>query len=189
MRILPPQPRAVSLAKRRSAAPHTSMFLRMMVRAAVLRRGRALSALLAMVVAAAAATAMLNLYVDVQAKLRKEFRRYGANVVVVAPDGMTLAPGTLEKVEAILNGHGLAVPFAYAVARRSDGSPVVVTGTDIGGAQRLNSWWSVSQWPSAKDDALVGERALAVVSPKKQVFDLTFDRRTIHLNLVGTLHT
>jgi len=34
-----------------------------------------------MVVAAAVATAMMNLYVDVQAKLRSEFRNYGANVV------------------------------------------------------------------------------------------------------------
>ena len=66
------------------------MFLRMLVRAAVLRRGRAASALLAMVVAAAVATAMLNLYVDVQAKLRREFRKYGANVVVVARDGQNL---------------------------------------------------------------------------------------------------
>ena len=69
------------VARRRAAVPHTSMFLRMLVRAAVLRRGRAASALLAMVVAAAVATAMLNLYVDVQAKLRREFRNYGANVV------------------------------------------------------------------------------------------------------------
>ena len=42
------------------------MFLRMLVRAAIVRRGRALSALLAMTVAAAVSTAMLNLYVDVQ---------------------------------------------------------------------------------------------------------------------------
>ena len=41
------------VAQRRAAAPHASMFLRMLVRAAVLRRGRAASALLAMVVAAA----------------------------------------------------------------------------------------------------------------------------------------
>ena len=60
------------------------MFLRMLLRAASLRRGRAASALLAMVVAAAVATAMLNLYVDVQGKLRGEFRNYGANLVVVA---------------------------------------------------------------------------------------------------------
>ncbi|HXZ40742.1 MAG TPA: hypothetical protein VEG68_08370, partial [Terriglobales bacterium] len=76
-----------TLAARRADAHHTSMFLRMLMRAAILRRERAASALLAMVVAAAATTAMLNLYVDVQAKLRKEFRNYGANVVVVAKDG------------------------------------------------------------------------------------------------------
>src|SRR5271170_4805543 len=107
------------------------MFLRMLVRAALLRRGRAASALLAMVVAAAVATAMLNLYVDVQAKLRKEFRNYGANIVVVAKDGQALPAGALDKVEAALDGHGLAVPFAYVVARTSDGQAVVVSGTDL----------------------------------------------------------
>ena len=56
------------VAARRVDAPHQSMFWRMLLRAAVLRRGRAASALLAMVVAAAVATAMMNLYVDVQAK-------------------------------------------------------------------------------------------------------------------------
>src|SRR5438045_2930898 len=81
-----------SVVARRAAAPHVSMFMRMLLRAAVLRRGRAASALLAMVVAAAVATAMMNLYVDVQAKLRKEFRSYGANVEVVGKDGASL-PG------------------------------------------------------------------------------------------------
>ena len=42
--------------QRRSAAPHRSMFLRMLIRAAVLRRGRAAAALLAMVVAAGVTT-------------------------------------------------------------------------------------------------------------------------------------
>ena len=68
------------------------MFARMLFRAAVLRRRRAASALLAMIVAAAVATAMMNLYVDVQAKLRTEFRNYGANVVIVAKEGQSLAP-------------------------------------------------------------------------------------------------
>src|SRR4030088_1057516 len=91
----------------RANVPHTSMFLRMLVRAAVLRRGRAASALFAMVVAAAVATAMLNLYVAVQAKLRREFRTYGANIILVAKeaakdtaksagkDSSSLPPGTL----------------------------------------------------------------------------------------------
>ena len=74
---------AGGVAAARASAPHTSMFMRMLMRAAVLRRGRAASALFAMVVAAAVTTAMLNLYVDVQAKLRREFRNYGANIILV----------------------------------------------------------------------------------------------------------
>ncbi len=56
---------AQQVAINRAQSPHPSMFLRMLVRAAVLRRGRAASALLAMIVAAAVTTAMLNLYVTV----------------------------------------------------------------------------------------------------------------------------
>ena len=178
------------VARRRSAAPHTSMFLRMLVRAAVLRRGRAASALLAMVVAAAVATAMLNLYVDVQAKLRREFRKYGANVVVVARDGQSLPDTALTTIRSALGSAGIAVPFAYAVARTADGHSVVVAGTDLEQVQKLNStWWKVTGWPKAADDALVGTRAASVVGAPGKPFDLSFQGRTIRLNPAGTLQT
>src|SRR6266403_5093490 len=102
------------VAGRRTGSPHTSMFVRMLIRAAVLRRGRAAAALFAMVVAAAVATAMMNLYVDVQAKLRTEFRSYGANVVVVAKGGGPLPADALGKIESDLGVKTLAVPFSYA---------------------------------------------------------------------------
>jgi putative ABC transport system permease protein len=165
------------------------MFLRMLMRAAVLRRGRAASALLAMVVAAAVGTAMLNLYVDVQAKLRKEFRNYGANIVVVAKDGQALPGDALDKVSSTLAGRGLAVPFAYVVARTSNGQSVVVSGTNLDQVRKLDSWWSVTAWPNASQQALVGARAAAVVAPQGEPFDLTFQQRTIHLNPAGTLQT
>jgi putative ABC transport system permease protein len=183
------RPGSEDLALRRSRKPHTSMFVRMLVRAAVLRRGRAASALLAMVVAAAVATAMLNLYVDVQAKLRKEFRNYGANVVVVAKNGQELSTDALQTVESALAGHGLAVPFAYVVARTADGQSVVVSGTDFDRVRKLDSWWAVSAWPSAPQDALVGIRAAAVVSPQGKPFDLSFQGHTVHLTAAGTLQT
>lgn len=177
------------LTSRRSSAPHTSMFLRMLMRAAVLRRGRAASALLAMVVAAAVATAMLTLYVDVQAKLRKEFRNYGANVVVIAKDGRTLPPDSQRTVQTALSGRGLAVPFAYIVARTAQGQPIVVAGTDLEEARKLNSWWSVTSWPGATHDALVGIRAMPVVSSDGKAFDLSFNQRSIHLIPSASLKT
>lgn len=178
-----------SAPTRRADAPHTSMFLRMLMRAAVLRRGRAASALLAMIVAAGVATAMLNLYVDVQAKLRKEFRNYGANVVVVGKNGTALRADALSKINSRLGGHGLAVPFAYVVARTTDGQSVVVSGTDFEQVRKLDSWWSVSGWPQNSKEALVGTRAASVVSAQGKPFDLSFQGRTIHLNPAGTLST
>ncbi len=165
------------------------MFLRMLVRAAVLRRGRALSALFAMVVAAAVATAMLNLYVDVQAKLRREFRNYGANIIVVGREGASLPANTLSQVESTLAGRGIVAPFAFVVARTTDGQPIMVAGADFDRVRQLDRWWSVSNWPSAPQQALIGVRAVAAVSPKNQGFDLSFQGRTIHLTPGGTVQT
>jgi len=173
----------------RAKSPHTSMFLRMLVRAAVLRRGRAASALFAMVVAAAVATAMLNLYVDVQAKLRREFRGYGANIILVGKDGASLPADGLSHVESTLAGRGVVAPFALVVARTSDGQPVVVAGTDFDRVEQLDRWWSVSNWPSRSQQALVGIRAASVVSPNDRPFDLSFQGRTIHLTSAGTVQT
>jgi putative ABC transport system permease protein len=191
------------------------MFLRMLVRAAVLRRGRAASALFAMVVAAAVATAMLNLYVDVQVKLRREFRNYGANIILVGKDGASLPAGALPQVESLLGGRGVAAPFALVVAQTGDGQAVVVAGTDFDRVRNLDQWWSVSNWPSevpslrqaqgeisrANDaretgqpplysaQALVGVRALSVVSPTNRPFDLGFQGHTISLTPAGTVRT
>jgi putative ABC transport system permease protein len=170
-------------------SPSVSMFGRMLVRAAVLRRRRAASALLAMVVAAAVATAMMNLYVDVQAKLRTEFRNYGANVVVVAKNGESLPSDAMATVESTLGTKTLAVPFSYVVARTNDGQSVVVVGTDFARARQLNQWWKVSRWPQAPEEALIGMRAASAVSANRQPFDLTFQGKAIHLVPAGMLQT
>jgi putative ABC transport system permease protein len=165
------------------------MFARMLLRAAVLRRRRAAAALFAMVVAAAVATAMMNLYVDAQAKLRNEFRDYGANVVIVARDGESLPPDASAKIDSALGGSALAVPFSYAVARTKDGQSVVVVGTDFARARQLNHWWKVSHWPAAPQDALIGMRAASAVSPNRQPFELSFQGKTIQLTPAGMLQT
>jgi|SRR5579862_248540 len=185
---------ARDLAANRAHSPHTSMLMRMMWRAAILRRGRAASALFAMVVAAAVATAMLNLYVDVQAKLRREFRNYGANIILVAKDGASLPAEALAQVDSLLAGRGIAAPFGLVVARTSDGQPIVVAGTDFERVRQLDKWWSVSHWPESAEDqishpALVGMRALPLVSPKSQAFNLSFQGKSLTMIPAGTVQT
>jgi putative ABC transport system permease protein len=180
---------AQKLAAVRARGPHTSMFLRMLVRAAVLRRGRAIAALVAMVVAAAVATSVLNLYADVQSKLRGEFRNYGANIILVGKDGASLPADALAQVDSVLNGRGLAAPFALVVAHTNSGQPVVVAGTDFGRVRQLDRWWSVSNWPSGTQQALVGVRAVPTVAPQNQRFDLNFAGHTLSVTAAGTVQT
>ena len=144
-----------------------SMFLRMLLRSALVRPGRSLTALAALAVAATVATAMLNLYTDAGAKLEREFRNYGANLVVIAPAGGQLPEDALQKAESTLGSRGTAVPFSYAIAKTRDGSPVVVAGTDMERVRSLNSWWSASAWPSAPGDALLGARAAQSDCPRR----------------------
>ena len=173
----------------------------MLLRAAVLRRGRAASALFAMVVAAAVATAMLNLYVDVQAKLQREFRNYGANIILVGKDGASLPSDSLSLVDSTLAGRGIAAPFGLVVARTKDGQPIVVAGTDFDRVRELDKWWSVSNWPSEtfaaklttapemEHPALVGVRALQALGPKNQSIVLTFQGHALNVLAAGTVQT
>src|SRR6201997_5508335 len=196
---------AQEVAANRAQSRHTSMFVRMLVRAAILRRGRAASALFAMVVAAAGATAMLNLYVDVQPKLRPEVRNCGATIILVGKDGASLPADTLARVDSILQQRGVAAPFGMIVARTADGQPIVVAGPQFDRVQKLDKWWSVSQWPGeiptsrAQDaremghpessQALVGVRALPVVAPTDQPFELTFQGKSLPVAAAGTVRT
>jgi putative ABC transport system permease protein len=164
------------------------MFLRLFSKAVTVRRGRTLTGLLAVAVAATVATAALTLFVDVEAKLQREFRSYGANVIVTAREG-ELPGGALAKVRKMVAGGGSAVRFAYVIAKRPDGSAVVVAGTDFQSARAANSWWAVSRWPAAPGEALMGERAARVLSPANQPFELSFEGRTQRFSPAGVLLT
>src|SRR5579863_776966 len=166
----------------------SAMYFRLLFRAAALRKGQATAALTAIVVAAAAATAMLNLFVDVQAKLRKEFRKFGANIVVEAKAG-GFAPQDISAIQGAVSGHGLAVPFAYTVARDEKDRPIVVAGTDFDLVKKLNPWWAVSAWPNSPGQVLVGVRADRLLSSGDTPFSLSYQGHSVRVSAAGTVRT
>jgi len=163
-------------------------FNRILRRSLMHRRARSVSALVALTVSAAVATALLTLYADLDAKLHKEFRSFGANIVVSADHNGTLAPDTLARVQQAAGSAALAAPFAYAVATTDRGTPVVVAGTYFDAVRRLDGWWQVTAWPSGKDDALIGERAANFIADKRDL-KLTFNGKVLTLHGAGRLKT
>lgn len=166
-------------------------FWRMLRRSLAHRRARSLSALVALTVSAAVATALLTLYSSLDMKLHREFRSFGANVVVTAPASTGLPADSVERVREAAGADAVAVPFGYAVATTDRGTSVVVAGTEFEGLRRLNPTWQVDHWPanvSAVPEALLGARAAQFVADENDL-RLTFNGKVLAAHTVGHVRT
>jgi putative ABC transport system permease protein len=161
------------------------MFFRMLLRPLIVRRGSSAIAVLAIVVAATAATAMLTLFSDVQAKLRGDFRGYGANVIITPKPSTSLSTDVLQKVDQQLGKNEVAAPFGYVIAK-ADGQAVVVGGLDVERTRKLDPFWMVSSWPQP-GTALLGSRAAKQLG--KVDLSLEFRGRTVTVKQAGILRT
>ncbi len=158
----------------------------MLRRSLVHRRGRSLSALVALTVSAGMATALLTLFADLDAKLHHEFRNFGANVVVT---GWSDGGNVYGKAGKLTGADSPVAEFAYAVATTDRGTPVAVAGVDFASLRKLDSsWWQVSEWPSGGNDALLGARAAEFVGNEKEV-TLTFAGKARTFRGVGRVRT
>jgi putative ABC transport system permease protein len=161
------------------------MFWRIVWRNATVRPGRTAMAVLALAVAATASAALLNLYVDLDAKLNREFRRFGANIILISSgDGSASAAA----IQAHLGPEDLVVPIAYAAAKTSAGQPVVVAGADLVLLRRMNPAWAVSE-DAAPGAPLIGVKAAGALSREQPPHSLSFDGRTFNLPSGASLRT
>src|SRR5215510_10636479 len=100
------------------------LFLRLMMKAAWVRKDRALTALLSIAVVATMATVGLTIYSDLEGKFSREFRSFGANAIVAARDSHGLTTSDLNLIKSIAGNKTEVVPIGYAIAKGQDGSPV-----------------------------------------------------------------
>jgi putative ABC transport system permease protein len=136
------------------------------LRASLVRPGRTVLQVVALVSAVGATTALLNLYDDAEAKLRRQTAAYGANLVVEPLAGHALEASSLRAIDSIIGAESVAVPLVLLDGVVAGNGSVVVAATDFRRSRRLSEWWSVSAWPSAPGDALVGVRSMPAL-PKQ----------------------
>lgn len=167
-----------------------SMFFQLLKRGLLGRGDRPLIAFIALAVASTMITAMLNLYEGLENKLTRDFRSYGANVTIAAAASQSLDKDAVAKAEELLPKDAVVVPFAFAIARTSNGNPVIVAGMDMAEASQLNSWWGVSHWPTnGGNEAVVGVKAESQIVANAGSFTLDFNGRASQLKEVGILKT
>lgn len=122
------------------------MLLRLMLKAAWVRKDRAFTALLSIAVVATMATVALTVYSDLQGKFSREFRSFGANTIVTANSG-SLTADELQRIRNIVGEKSEVVPVGYAVVTDDSNHRIVVGGTDLRAFQQLNTSWSFNVGP------------------------------------------
>jgi putative ABC transport system permease protein len=177
-------------------------------------RGRLAVALIAVVSGAAVISALLNLDLDIGHKLTQEFRLLGANLVIspaqpgrTAPgngdgDGTLASPNSasspalideqplLGEIERTRTKDVVAVaPYVYVVARDA-GRPVVLAGTWLDEARKLEPAWKVNgAWIDSRADetrCLVGRNVARqfALSPGSQL-KVEYLGRSANLTVAG----
>ena len=132
------------------------MFWRFVLAAVKYRRRRLLLAFAGLAVAATLATTLFSIYWDIERKMRRVFRGYGANIVVSNSHSVPLR--AVEEAERL---GAVAAPFVYTIARIGD-ERVVEAGVDFLRAGPLTSYWQVDGARKAgPGECLAGSTAAA----------------------------
>jgi putative ABC transport system permease protein len=170
-------------------SPNRSMFWRMWRRSLTIKRPQAGLAIASVLVGAAVASMLLNLYSDVRRKMTQEFRAYGPNVVISPAEsaaaksaggaGSKAVAGLMDETTARLDSimartpGARAVPVLYVVAGIKSANPdsrlpnqnLVATGADFTELRRLYPSWRLHGREPApgQRNVVVGARVAALL--------------------------
>jgi putative ABC transport system permease protein len=134
------------------------VFWRFVLSAVKFRRRRLLLAFSGLAVAATLATTLLSVYSDIDRKMRREFRGYGANVIIAPPPNSQTVP--LAAVAEAERLGASAAPFIYIVGRIGE-ERVVVAGVEFRRAAPLTTYWQVTGARTAGAGECLAGTALA----------------------------
>ncbi|HET8887741.1 MAG TPA: FtsX-like permease family protein [Candidatus Angelobacter sp.] len=164
----------------------TQLLLRLLLKAAWVRKDRAFTALVSVAVVATIATAALTIYSDLEGKLSREFRGFGANVIVTKASS-PLTPAELADVSKIVGSAGEIVPVGYAIATETtSNSRIVVGGADVDKLRELNASWSFSN--TGQGSALVGARVYETITHGSDL-QLSFGKTSAVIKPAGFFHS
>ncbi|MBQ6505664.1 MAG: ABC transporter permease [Flexilinea sp.] len=136
------------------------MFFKMITASLMRRRSRMLVALLAIAVGGTILSGLITIYRDVPRQMGAQMRNYGANMIFVPGEADTkLSLELIDKAVSFIDPGNLigVTPYRYETVRIHE-QPVMVAATNFEGARATSPYWLIEgEWPSAKDEILVGQ--------------------------------
>lgn len=137
---------------------NTAFTLKMLSSSLLRRWSRIAVALFGIAVGATVLLGMLTLSYDVPRQMSKEFRSYGANLVLVSAGQESLDLKDAARAAALLPGDDLLgmAPFRYLPIRHNR-LPYTAVGTDFSAVKKTRPYWRITgDWPAKPNEILIG---------------------------------
>ena len=142
-------------------------YFRMITASLLRRRSRMVIALLAIAIGATILSGLVTIYYDVPRQLGNQFRNYGANMLIIATDGLMTEDDVSELTGRIKDDELVgAAPYEYNTIRINN-IPIMAAATDMDQAKKTSPFWRVDgSWPENEKNLMIGKNVAATFNVK-----------------------
>ncbi|MDR0361647.1 MAG: ABC transporter permease [Planctomycetota bacterium] len=135
------------------------VFANMILRSLTRRRSRMLAALMAIAIGSTVLSGMLTIYLDIPRQLGREFRSYGANLVLVpAGESGIMSMDDVEEAAEYLPPDKLVgvTPYRYE-SLGINRQPCTTAGVRFAQVAKTSPYWRVDgSWPERSNEIMIG---------------------------------
>ena len=144
------------------------MYLRMVTASLVRRASRLVIAVLAIAIGATILSGLVTIYYDIPRQLGREFRSYGANLILLPRGDAPLTREDLDGVRGVIGDERIVgmAPYRYQTVKINE-QPYIIAGTDLPQAQRNSPFWYVEgEWgtKTEPDRVMVGREIASTLN-------------------------
>lgn len=129
------------------------MYIRMVAGSLIRRASRLIIAVLAIAIGATILSGLVTIYYDIPEQLGREFRSYGANLIVLPRGESKITRETLQKLRGLIGDEKIVgmAPYRYQTVKINE-QPYIIAGTDLKEAEKNSPFWYVEgSWGNSAD--------------------------------------
>ena len=133
------------------------MYWRMVSSSLVRRASRLIIAVLAIAIGATILSGLVTIYYDIPEQLGREFRSYGANLIVLPRGEEKITRRTLDSLRGLIGQERIVgmAPYRYQTVKINE-QPYIIAGTDLEQAEKNSPFWYVEgRWGNREDTSSV----------------------------------
>lgn len=133
------------------------MYIRMVSSSLLRRASRLVIAVLAIAIGATILSGLVTIYYDIPEQLGREFRSYGANLIVLPRGDGRITREMLGELRELVGTERIVgmTPYRYQTVKINE-QPYIIAGTDLEQAERNSPFWYVEgSWGNAEDTSSV----------------------------------